>query len=279
HQLGLHRGPHPPSKDPAGEHIGHEGDVAEPGGGPNVGQVRDPPLVRPPGQVPVPLDIVRVSGHLACGRDSRAHALTAADACDSSDFHQPFNLVPPDVVASPQRGLPQLAPPVNASVLYPQVHEPVDQVCLGEFCLGRGEVPRSMCVVGGRGDPHAVLIEHSENRLDPEPVPVRAHVLPYDPSLRSSSAEAKKAEAVRKISFARRNWALSLRRRSFCSSTDSPAAAVAPSPTRTRTQLRSVDSFTPSNSPTSRRAARLETPSSLRRSRYMRTARSRNSRS
>src|SRR5699024_1034408 len=133
------------------------------------------------------------------------HALTAADACDSSDFHQPFNLVPPDVVASPQRGLPQLAPPVNASVLYPQVKEPVDQVCLGEFCLGRGEVPSSMRVVGGRGDPHIVLVQHGENRLDLEPVAGGVHVLHYDPNLRSSSAEAKKAEAVRKISFARRN--------------------------------------------------------------------------
>src|SRR5690625_5551231 len=72
-----------------------------------------------------------------------------------------------------------------------------------------------MCVVGGRGDPHAVLIEHSENRLDPEPVAVGVHELHYDPSLRSSSAEAKKAEAVRRISFARRNWAFSLRRRTF----------------------------------------------------------------
>src|SRR5690625_5706790 len=124
-----------------------------------------------------------------------------------------------------------------------------------------------MCVVGGRGDPHAVLIEHSENRLDPEPVAVGVHVLHYDPSLRSSSAEAKKAEAVRRISFARRNWAFSLRRRTLSSSTDSPAAAVAPSPTWTRTQLRSVDSFTPSRSPTSSRAARLVNPLSLRRSR------------
>src|SRR5699024_4374610 len=126
---------------------------------------------------------------------------------------------------------------------------------------------------------YAVLVEHAKDRLDPEPVTVGMHVLHYDPSLRSSSAEAKKAEAVRRISFARRNWAFSRRRRAFSSSTDSAAGGVSPSPTWARTQLRSVDSFIPSSSPTSKRAPRLEISPSPSRSRYMRTARSRNSRS
>jgi hypothetical protein len=54
-------------------------------------------------------------------------------------------------------------------------------------------------VVGGRGD-----LQHPADRLDPEPVPIGVDVTAYFLRWRSSSAP-KKAAAVFKISFARRN--------------------------------------------------------------------------
>src|SRR5690625_118891 len=76
----------------------------------------------------------------------------------------------------------------NSTTCASQVEGLVDQVCLGEFSPGRGEAPRSMCVVGGRCGPHVVLVQHSEDRPGPEPISVCIHVLNYDPSLRAGSA-------------------------------------------------------------------------------------------
>src|SRR5699024_2070168 len=130
-------------------------------------------------------------------------------------------------------------------------------------------------IKGRGGDPDAVLIEHGKDRLDPESTAVFVHELHYDPNLRSSSAAAKKADAVRRISLARRSWAFSRRRREFSSSRGSETGGVLPSPTSSRTQLRRVCSLIPNSSPTSIRAPRLEMSPSLNRSKYIRTARSR----
>ena len=76
---------------------------------------------------------------------------------------------------------------------------------------GRPETTGCIRVVSGRGDLDAVLIQHVADGLDPEPVLVGPDVVDQDPSLRSSSAEAKNADAVFRISFARRNRTFSLR--------------------------------------------------------------------
>ena len=64
-------------------------------------------------------------------------------------------------------------------------------------------------VVAARGDVHPGLTQDGADRLDPEPSTVLVDVVDQHRrahfSLRSSSAAAKNAEAVRKISFARRN--------------------------------------------------------------------------
>src|SRR5699024_9289114 len=82
-----------------------EGDVAKPSRGPHVRQVRAPPLVRAPGQIPVAFDVVRVTRDFTRGRGGGAGAFTASNPRDSGDLHQPFHLVPTDLQPGPQ-GLP-----------------------------------------------------------------------------------------------------------------------------------------------------------------------------
>lgn len=64
-------------------------------------------------------------------------------------------------------------------------------------------------VVGLRGDLHAVFGQHGADRLDPETVPVGVDIAEFYLSRRSSSAWAKNALAVFRMSFARRNSATS----------------------------------------------------------------------
>ena len=56
--LGCH---HLPSEDPAVEHVDAECRVHESGERPHVGEIRDPPLVRPVRGAPFPVDQIRVS--------------------------------------------------------------------------------------------------------------------------------------------------------------------------------------------------------------------------
>ena len=81
---------------------------------------------------------------------------------------------------------------------------------MGVVPVSLGHEPASpVGVVGARGDRHVVLGEHPADRLDPETVPVGVDVGDDQRSLRSSSAAAKNADAVLRISFARRSSAFS----------------------------------------------------------------------
>lgn len=132
-------------------------------------------------------------------------AFPAAYTVDAEDLHQPFDLVPAPRLASPVGGLPQLAATVQPAVGDPQVEQLVGRIGVIEFGIGRPETTLGVGPVGARGDRDFVLGQHGTDRLDPETIRVLADVGDHCPSLRSSSAAAKNADAVFRISFARRN--------------------------------------------------------------------------
>jgi hypothetical protein len=142
-------------------------------------------------------------GVLPPGRHRGATA--AANTANPGEAHQPGDLVAAPPVASPAGGMPQLQLPIQPPMLRPQIEQGVGRIRIGEFGVGGSEASLHVRVVGARGDRHAVGRQHATDRLDPEPVTVGPDVVDYDPSRRSSSAWAKNADAVLRISFARRS--------------------------------------------------------------------------
>src|SRR5699024_3071282 len=154
---------------------------------------------------PTSLDVIGMAQRTGIGTGGDRSTTTATHPGDAGDSHQPLDLVTADLQAPAQGGLPQLAPPIQAPIRSPQVEELVRRIRLGQVSAGRPEAASSVGVVGARGDLDTVLGQHGTDRLDPEPVTVPVNVVHYRPSLRSSSADATKADAVRSISFARRS--------------------------------------------------------------------------
>jgi hypothetical protein len=74
--------------------------------------------------------------------------LSAEDAADPGDLHQPGHLVAADVVAGAASRMPQLPGPVDARVVLPQRPQLVGHVCLVEFGVGQRRLAAG--VVGGR---------------------------------------------------------------------------------------------------------------------------------
>jgi len=136
-------------------------------------------------------------------------AATAPNAFNSGDLHQPLHGVTASVLAGAHHAFPKFAPLVQTPVLGPQIEDFVGRVGIGQLGVGGPEVAGRVGVEGARGDLDAVLGERGTDRLDPVPVLVGPDVGDQDPSLRSSSAEAKNADAVLRISFARRSRAFS----------------------------------------------------------------------
>src|SRR5690242_8971510 len=145
----------------------------------------------------------------------------AAHTLDAGDAHQPADLVAAQRQPGTAGGVPHLAHPVHALVLPIDVDDLVHQIRFLQ--LRRADRARQPSIVGLRGNRHAVLGQHGTDRLDPETVPIGVDVADDYLSRRSSSADAKNALAVFKISFARRNSAFSARnRRTSAISTESP---------------------------------------------------------
>ncbi len=90
-----------------------------------------------------------------------------------------------------------------------QVQQRVDCVGVVQFRLGRRV--GAARVVGAGGDLDTVLAQQAADRLDPEAILVLIDVGDDHLKRRSSSAAAKNAEAVLRISFARFSSAFSRR--------------------------------------------------------------------
>lgn len=169
HQLGLLRGADSPAEDAAGVDIGDEADVAEPCGGPHVGEVRAPPLVRPGGVAPPPLHVIRVPGRLRVSDGGDGAAFAAFDPADPGDAHQPLDPVSAPLVACPASCLPEFSASVEPPVGDPEVEQGVGIIGVLQSPLAGQETTGLVGVESGRGDLGAVLGEHLADRLDPEP--------------------------------------------------------------------------------------------------------------
>ncbi len=100
--------------------------------------------------------------------------LAAHSAADPGDAHQTADLIAADFAASPTRGMPQYADPVDTPVTPRQVNQRVDQVGLSQLGI-RDPLPQAG-VVGRRRDRDTVLREYGADRLDAEPVPMSIDV-------------------------------------------------------------------------------------------------------
>ena len=156
--------------------------------------------------------------------------------------------VPPDPMPSLGHRVPHLPDAVRVAVLAVQVDHHVDQDRFRP--QGVGDRPATVGVVAARGDLHVVLGEHPADRLDPETFPVPVDVGADHLSRRSSSAAAKNAPDVRRISLARRSSPTSRRNRtsSVCSSLVVPGRTPASISVRS-IQPRNVSEFTSINAP------------------------------
>lgn len=115
--------------------------------------------------------------------------------------------------------------PVDPPIAFEDREDGVGGVRLSQRRLG-DRTGILVCVVRGPGDRHAVLGEHAADRVDPEHVSIIVDVLDEYRSRRSTSAAAKNADAVFKISLALRNSAFSLRRALSSAETSELAAAL-----------------------------------------------------
>ena len=140
----------------------------------------------------------QVAPTLSCGFCvGRAYPAPAGGAADPRGAKQPLRLVPADLIAAQSRGLPRLARPLDPVVRLPQSHQRRGhrrvtaspqrrRTRLGVVASRRGD--RQLC-----GD-----------RLDPELTSVDVNEVHHHLCGRSSSA-ARKADAERRIAFARRD--------------------------------------------------------------------------
>lgn len=231
HQRGGLRRHHPPAQDPPREDINTERGVDEALQCPHVGEISDPPLIRPGRCTPLTLDQIRMPRRTrVCGR-GHGVPLATHDSLDFADPHQPAHLVAAHLVTSVFHHMPHLADPVEPPVGHIQSMHGVGGVGLGPGGVADRAADFGR-VVGGRGDRQAVLGEHGADRVDPEPVAVSVDVVDDHRIRRSTSAAAKNVVAVFKISLALRNSAFSLRNAvsSTAGSPDSSQGAASRTP-------------------------------------------------
>ena len=213
--LGVHAGGARPSHDAAGEYVGDERSVAEP---PvrhaHVGDVGHVPPVRRHGPEPALHEVGPAARALRRPGGRRRPA--APDALYAELAHDVHHLVAADLGRIPPFG-EQLGMDLPVSV---HGHE--------EIRMDPEDVPGQRLVArlhaaGRPGLEHAVAArrekpairrraQHPADRPDPETIPMRVDVRGHQGRVGSSRA-AKKADAVVKISFARRSSAFSARRR------------------------------------------------------------------
>ncbi len=162
-------------------------------------------------------------------------------------------MVTTDLLAVVERGGVQFRGPVQAAIGPPDTEQPVRRVSVveipGRYGAGLVGVERA------RGNLGAMLGEHGADRLDPETGAVLIDVIEDQRSRRSSSAAAKNADAVFKVSFALRSSAFS--RSSSLILTLISVGTPGRSPRSISSRLihpRKVSGFTSTSSPISRHA-------------------------
>src|SRR6266550_2242715 len=200
-QLGVHRARHPPSHDPASEHVDHERDVHEPAPGRDVGEVRDPKLVGTR-RLELTIDVIQRSLG-AVVRDRGPTLAPTHRALQSQRTHQTLDRTARHRNLFPVQLSPHLARAVDLEVVVPNSANTSSELAVPAHARRhptRINLPALVLVVRRRGDRQL-----RADRLDPVCVAMRVDERDHDFPRRSSSAWAKNADALRRISLARRN--------------------------------------------------------------------------
>ncbi len=199
YEIGFDRTRYPPTDDAAGEYVDYESHEDKPLPGRHERKICDPQLVRPLGGE-LPLDQIGRPRRLLVG-DRRLKSSSADRAAQAHGAHQPLHRATCHRDLFAVQLTPGLAGPVHAEVLVPNplnIH-PQGRISLqprrNAFWIA---LTRLQFVIARRSD-----LQLSADRLDSVlgtmGINERHHHFPR----RSSSAWAKYADALRKISFAR----------------------------------------------------------------------------
>ena len=198
HEARVRRARYAPADDATGVGVDDERDVDEALPRRDVGEVRDPQHVRP-WRPELAINVIERTGRGAIAH-RRAYTAAADHSLQSHFLHQSRHRAAADVVPFPEQLAPDFAHAVDLEVL---IENPFDldaehDVALDarRCCLWLG-APGNMGVVGRRGD-----LNNSADRLDPVFVAVRIDEADHGFHRRSSSAWAKYALALRRISLA-----------------------------------------------------------------------------
>ena len=208
-KIGVHARRDLPAHDEPAEHTENERGIDPARVRADVGEIRDPESVRSRCDEPS-FDEVFGPLRLRAVPERRPAGLVTPDALEPCDAHRPFDGAEGDLdVFTIQCGV-DLPRPVDTETRCVHHLDVFGQLRIQDRACGRQVGLRG--VVGVRGDLHARVVQDPAERLDPEPVAVPVDVLDEHPgrhpgyfSLRSSSAAARNADAVFKISFARRS--------------------------------------------------------------------------
>src|SRR5262245_50262609 len=220
-QFSAHRASDAPTDDAARKHIDDESHVDEPRPGRDVREIGDPELIRPHGGELALDQICRIIRLVSADRGS---ALTPThNPLQPERSHQSFDATACDCDALPAKLSPDLARSVDLEVLIPDALDllrDLDIAPTPRWQALRIRLSRLVLVVSRWSDRQL-----RADRLDPILTPMLVDEGDHYFGRRSSSAWAKKAAALRRISLARFNSKFSrsscLRR--SCSELVSPA--------------------------------------------------------
>ena len=200
-KIASKRARHTPAHDPSREDVGDEGHVDEARPRGDVGEIRHPKLIRTIGGE-VPLNEIRRSKGRMIG-DRGLERSAAYDALEAHLTHQPLYRTSGDFDPFSAKLTPDFARTVDAEVLLP---DPLDLLAELDVANRPSRKPRGvrlaglLLVVGRRGDRKL-----SADRLDPVLLAMLVDERHHHLGRRSSSAWAKYADALRRISLARRS--------------------------------------------------------------------------
>ncbi|AAW74375.1 hypothetical protein XOO1121 [Xanthomonas oryzae pv. oryzae KACC 10331] len=214
HQLGPHRRRRLPAHDPACEYVDDEGDADPALPRRHIGEVRDPQRVWPI-RSELPVDVIERARRLRIAH-RRAHRLAADDTAQALALHQTLHGAARNSELLPPHLPPELTHTIDLEVLVPHTpdfrHQRLVRLgpCRAQLRIGPSGRVR---VVRRRGDR-----QHLADGLDPVNVAMVVDEALHLVKGRSSSAWAKDADALRRISSARRSsrtWRSSNLMRSF----------------------------------------------------------------
>src|SRR5271166_111865 len=198
-QFGMHRARHPPADDAPGEYIDHERDVNEAGPRRDISKVRHPQLIGT-ARLELPVDSIERSLRTVVG-DGGAALATAHHPLQTERAHQPLDRTAGNLVALAAKLPPDFARTVDTEILLvhatnlryqcPVALQPRWQA--RRLCLAR-----LVLVILRWGDRQL-----RADRLNPVNGTMGIDERHHHFGRRSSSAWAKKADALRRISFAR----------------------------------------------------------------------------